>query len=185
MIRHVSSWLIIAAMALMTFACAGPSAAPPTTAPPSVRPGEARQFPEVEILTAEGDLITAKLVRLDSDGRVVALPSPYWGVETSVLNQADIVSIRRLDKPSSVIRSTLSGFALAMITGGLWYLTTSKYDEEFSDGLLGAPAVGGVIGAPLGLLIGVAAEAANPSKLQFSRMSEARRLAALRKLMGI
>jgi hypothetical protein len=172
-------------MGLMTLACVNPSAAPPKTTPSSARPGEAKKFPEVEILTAEGDLITAKLVRLESDGRVVALPSPYWGVETKVLDQADIASIRRLDKPSSIIRSTLFGFALAMMSGGLWYLIWSRYDEDYSAGLYGAPASGAMFGIPWGLILGAVSEAANPRKLNFSRMSEARRMAALRKWMGI
>ncbi len=185
MIRRASAWLALGAMGLMTLACVNPSAAPPATALSSARPGEAKKFPEVEILTAEGDLITAKLVRLESDGRVVALPAPYWGVETQVLDPADIVSIKRLDKSSAVIRSTLSGFASAMIAGGFWYLAWSRYDEDYSAGLSGAPALGAVIGIPLGLVMGAASEAAHPRKLDFTRMSEARRLAALRKWMGI
>jgi len=129
--------------------------------------------------------MTVKLVRLDSDGRVVVLHSPYWGVETKTMALADIHSLQLLGKASPMLRGAMAGFALvAAIAGGL-FLATSSYDEDFSAGLRNAPIVGGVLGVPLGLLTGSGSAAANPSKFDFTRMSEARRLAALRKLMGI
>lgn len=182
--KRMTSWMVLAAWGLMTLACANPGSSPPSTTPPA-GPGEARKFPEVEILTVEGDVLTAKLVRLESDGRIVALPSPYWGVETMTLATDQIRSVRRLDKPSPVSRWAMAGFALAAVIGGGWYLIWAQYDEDFSAGLLNTPIAGSSIGVPLGLVVGALSAAANPRKLDFRRMSEARRLAALRKWMGI
>jgi hypothetical protein len=183
--QRIAAWAALAALCLLALDCAGPDAAAPKTAPGPAVSREARKFPEVEIVTVEGDVIVGKLARLEPDGRVAVLPVPYWGVEMKILALDAIDSVRLMKRSSAVVKGALSGIPVVGIIGGIIALAMSKYDEDFMNGLWMVPAAGIGIGVPIGLLAGGAASLASPSKYDFRKQNAVGRMAVVRRLMGI
>jgi len=181
--RRFTSWAALAALALATMNCAGGTGSPLVTPPDPTVSRTAKVFPEVELLTAEGEVIVGKILRLESADRLVILPIPYWNVATIERPLAAIARISRREKTKSVGTSALIGFGIAAVWVGVKTLPHSKYDTDFGDASLGIPIVAAVTGLPLGALIGVATSGRKEYDLRW--MGLERKAAVVARLMGI
>jgi hypothetical protein len=183
--RRLTAWAALAAFSLSALGCAQASFDPPAIAPGPGSALDAREFPVVEIVTGEGDVLVGKLARLEAGARVAFLPKPYWGVEMRILDYKDIDSIRNTERPSSLGKGVLAGIALAGIAFGVATLAGAEYDVDYKSGISGVPLAAVLLGAPLGALIGGMASASSPSQYNAGRMSAAELTAHLKRLMGI
>ncbi|MCX6561279.1 MAG: hypothetical protein NTZ26_12295 [Candidatus Aminicenantes bacterium] len=181
MTRRMMAWAALAAVGLMTMDCALTNVRLSGAGPGLNGVLEARAFPEVEIVTFEGDPIIGKILRLESGWRVTVLPMPYWNVATEVRPLAAIALVRRLKTPSQAGPGALAGLGLFGTLTGLIGIPACKYDIEYRNVAL-AISLAAVAGAGLGALLGLAAS----KKVVFdlARMSPEQKAAALAGLMG-
>jgi hypothetical protein len=143
---------------------------------------QAKRFPEVELITSEGDILKGKLISLRGKD-VMFSPFPYWNVELFEIKLDNIHSIKLPKKGSKAMSGMTSGFAWTFIIVGALAGVSSKYDEDFEEALLGSTILGAGAGL-IGTLVGALADAGTKSEYKFYKMSESEKIRAVRKIMG-
>ncbi len=143
---------------------------------------QAKRFPEVELITSEGDILKGKLISLR--GKDLAFsPFPYWNVELLEIKLDDIHSIKLPRKGSKATSGMLSGFAWTFIIVGGVAGASSKYNEDFEEALIGSTILGAGAGL-IGALVGALADVGTKSEYKFYKLDEREKIKAVKKIMG-
>jgi small nuclear ribonucleoprotein (snRNP)-like protein len=142
-----------------------------------------RKFPEVEVLTMDGESIVGKLAGFESSNNVFLLPAPYWGVEKRSVPIQDIKRLRNLSRRSKVLSYTLGGAAVTGIIHCVTVLETSTYKEDYQEGLRWTP-IACMSGVLYGSLAGLIANSMNPKEYDFASYGNNKKASVLKHLMG-
>ncbi len=143
---------------------------------------EAREFPEIQLITTKGETYTGKLVELEGD-QVLLRPLPYWNIEPVRIPVEEIFSIKLDKKVSSVGNGFLTGFGLTFIVVGVLAGSNSKYNEDYSHALSGSFGAG-VFGGLIGLAAAGIIKLSTKSKYEFYNLTQLQKMDVLRDIMG-
>lgn len=144
---------------------------------------EAKKLQEVQLKTTSGEIHTGKLTRLGR-GNLVLLPFPYWNVEAIKIDLDDIYSIKVMKKSSKAGKEAAGGFAWGFLITGTIAGLSSKYDEDFELALLGSAVIGAFVGL-ITFVVGGLREVATKSKYDLYKMSNSKKIRAIKKIMGL
>jgi hypothetical protein len=182
--KKIATLTALLAMAHLLTGCASSGGAGHPTALPG-NPGEAIQaalFPELKLITTDGNSYRCKLIRLKDD--VVTLrPYPYWQIPEAEVPVASFHQVELLDPKSHAGGGFMTGFSAVFLPIGLIGIASSKYNTQFSAALAGSAALG-LVGGLVGLVIGAVGDAASDQKIKLYELTEAQKRHAVLKLMG-
>jgi hypothetical protein len=182
--RRSKRLVAVAVCSSLCTSCAIPLGGPRASASPVVATTSGATRPANEVLlTARGEPpALGKLAGIDGED-VTFLPSPYWNAAARSLKVDDIVTIHVTDRKSHVGRvaglSFTTGFVL---TGGICG-AAAKYNNDYTDCLLGAGVLGAVAGL-LGLAVGGLADLSQTKTYDFDRMKPTERREAVQRLVA-
>jgi hypothetical protein len=141
-----------------------------------------KKFPEVEVITMNGEIIVGKLAGFETRDTVFLLPAPYWGVEKRSLPVYNIKLLRNLSRRSKITSYVWGGAAITAIAHGVNVLESAHYKEDYNTALV---PLAGLSGALCGLLAGLGADSLNPKQFDFASFDTEKRIAVLKHLMDI
>jgi hypothetical protein len=143
---------------------------------------QAEKFPEVLLKEKDGISKIVKILRLER-GKVVFLPSPYWNVQPEAIDLEQISSIDLTEVKRKGVGWFLGGLFLGFYSVGINGLSTSHYNVDYEAAISNSyfAAVGGGM---LGMAIGGFFDPRPRTKFNFSKMSTAAKVLALKNIMG-
>jgi hypothetical protein len=141
----------------------------------------AEKFPEVFLKDKDGIGKIVKILELEG-GNVVFLPSPYWNVQRGEIALEQISSIEFMKTPKRG-GGFIAGFFLGYYTVGIVGLSTAKYNVDYEQAM-SCTLLGGLGCGLLGLVLEAAVNPRPRTKFNFSEMSTADKVLALKNIMG-
>jgi hypothetical protein len=143
---------------------------------------QASVFPELKLITTDGNSYTGKLTRLQGD-TVTLRPYPYWNIPEVSIPLGGIHLIELTGSEGHAGSGFAAGFsAFFILTGGLG-AATSKYNRDFQWAAVGS-GLAGLIGGLVGLAVGAVGDATRLSKIKFYELPELQKRPAILKIMG-
>jgi hypothetical protein len=174
--------LFLSAYFLVSCAMLGPSPWREEPTVPTYVTIQANRFPAVLLKENGGISKIVKILRLE-DGKVIFLPSPYWNVQPMEIDLEQIASINLTEVKSKGVGWFLGGALVGFYTAGIGGLSTSHYNVDY-ERALGNSFLAAVGGGLLGMAIGGVFNPRPQTKFNFSRMSTAAKVVALKNIMG-
>jgi hypothetical protein len=164
--------------------CAIPLGGPRASASPIVATTSGATRPANEVLlTARGEPpVLGKLAGIDGED-VTFLPSPYWNVAARSLKVDDIVTIHVTDRKGNVGRVTGLSFTAGFVLTGVICGATAKYNNDYTDCLLGAGILGAAAGL-VGLAVGGLVDLGQTKTYNFDRMEPTQKREAVQRLVA-
>jgi hypothetical protein len=164
--------------------CAIPLGGPRASVSPVVATTSGATRPANEVLlTARGEPpVLGKLAGIDGED-VTFLPSPYWNAASRSLKVDDIVTIHVTDRKGHAGRAFGLSFATGFVLTGAICGAAAKYNEDYTDCLLGAGILGVAAGL-VGLAVGGAVDLGQTKTYRFDGMKPTEKREAVQRLVA-